>query len=65
MLTTFSSCIVLRSIEAFDHVKKDLRIEEEDGGEGGGGGGVLRNTSEDMKRVLGALQTQESKVTQQ
>ena len=50
-----------RSIEAFDHVKKDLRVDDEDE-EGGEGSGVLRNTTEDMKRVLGALQTQESKV---
>jgi peptidyl-prolyl cis-trans isomerase-like protein 2 len=51
-----------RSIEAFDHVKLDLRLEDEDGE--GEGGGVLRNTTEDMKRVLGALQTQEAKASQ-
>lgn len=49
-----------RSIEAFDHVKKDLRVDDED--EEGEGSGTLRNTTEDMKRVLGALQTQEAKV---
>mmetsp|Transcript_5593 Transcript_5593/g.12389 ORF Transcript_5593/g.12389 Transcript_5593/m.12389 type:complete len:652 (+) Transcript_5593:259-2214(+) len=46
-----------RTIELFDHVQKDLHVEaeaEEDAS-------VLRNMSDDMKRVLGALQTQEAK----
>jgi hypothetical protein len=49
-----------RSIESFDHVLKDLRAGEEEDMDDPANS--LRNMSEDMKRVMGALRTQESKV---
>ena len=52
------------SVETFDHVKRGLVLddEEEGGGEGAGGkNSSLRNVSADMKRALGALQTNESR----
>ncbi|KAG1665158.1 hypothetical protein FOA52_005539 [Chlamydomonas sp. UWO 241] len=49
-----------RTIETFDHVVKEMAVEEEEG-EGGAGMSSLRNVSEDMKRALGALSSSESK----
>ncbi|GAX84854.1 hypothetical protein CEUSTIGMA_g12275.t1 [Chlamydomonas eustigma] len=50
-----------RSIEAFDHVKRDLHLDDDDEEADQGGSSTLRNTTEDMRRALSALKTQEAK----
>jgi hypothetical protein len=43
-----------RSIDTFDHVQRGLGAEEREEAEAARGG-ELRNLSDDMKRMLGAL----------
>ncbi|GIL92386.1 hypothetical protein Vretifemale_19860, partial [Volvox reticuliferus] len=51
-----------RTIDQFDHVKRQLTLDEdEEGAEGAAAGSSIRNVTEDMKRVLGALNTQDAK----
>ncbi|GFR52819.1 hypothetical protein Agub_g15442, partial [Astrephomene gubernaculifera] len=50
-----------RTIDQFDHVKRQLSLDEEDEEGGAAGASSLRNTTEDMKRALAALNSQEAK----
>ncbi|GIL92325.1 hypothetical protein Vretimale_19576 [Volvox reticuliferus] len=51
-----------RTIDQFDHVKRQLTLDEdEEGAEGAAAGSSIRNVTEDMKRALGALNTQDAK----
>ncbi|GLC33403.1 hypothetical protein PLESTB_000071800 [Pleodorina starrii] len=48
-----------RTIDQFDHVKRQLTLDDED--DEAAAGSSIRNATEDMKRALGALNTQDAK----
>ncbi|KAG2449452.1 hypothetical protein HYH02_005599 [Chlamydomonas schloesseri] len=51
-----------RTIDQFDHVKRQLTLDDdEEGGADGAPASNIRNATDDMKRALGALNTTEAK----